>query len=179
MPRLPLELELGLPLTNPQTHTEYTRTARVILQHAKEIAQDHLSEVRSKQHNHSHTTQTAHWQPYVISQKVWLKRPKKWKFGPNWLGPYTVLSRLGVNYRIRSEAGRTLVVHHDHLKPYLMPTGKGSIVSPGQESGDFDVVPDLPPEPNDTPPGLDVGPQVRPAHLRQCIRPPVCYSYVP
>ncbi len=77
---------------------------------------------------------------YEVNQHVWLKLPKKWKFGPKWLGPYTILARLGVNYRVSSETGCPFIVHHDHLKPYFMPTGQGRTICPGQESGDFVVV---------------------------------------
>ena len=118
-------------------------------------------------------------QPYAIGQYVWLRRPKAWKFGPKWLGPWLVLARLGVNYRIKSDEGQVLVVHHGHLKPYFMPTGQGKIVCPGQETVEYNIVPVLPSKPNGGAPELDIGPRVRPARLRQCIRPRKRYGHEP
>lgn len=138
LPRLPLECELGVPLSNPATHAEYTWKTRSILQQAQTIAQENLRLIRSKRCQADRQTE---WQPYATGQYVWLRRPKAWKFGPKWLGPWLVLARLGVNYRIESDKGRVLVVHHDHLKPYFMPTGLGKIVCPGQETAEYNTVP--------------------------------------
>ena len=48
LPRLPLECELGVPLSNPATHAEYTRKTRSILQQAQNIAQENLRLAHSK-----------------------------------------------------------------------------------------------------------------------------------
>ena len=95
------------------------------------------------------------------------------------MGPYIVLLRLEVKYKVRSKEGRILVLHHDHLKPYFMPTGKGNTVCQCQETGHLDVVHVLAAEPNDTPPQLDIGLRARLTHLRQYICLPVRYGDVP
>ena len=46
-----------------------------------------------------------------------LKRPKGWKLGNKWVGPFRVVKRFGVNYRIVSKGGKVMVVHHDQLRP--------------------------------------------------------------
>ena len=101
-------------LQAPQ-HTEYTQTTGLTLHQAKEIVRDGLSATRVKQCTNGHPVE---WRPYEVNQHVWLKRPKKWKFGPKWLGPH----------RVSSETGCTLIVHHNHLKPYYMPTGQGRTI---------------------------------------------------
>ena len=42
-----------------------------------------------------------HDAPLLPGSSVWLYRPKTWKFGRKSVGPYEVLSRQGVNYKIR------------------------------------------------------------------------------
>ena len=79
------------------------------------------------------------WKPFPLRQAVWLKRPKKWKFGPKWVGPYKVLERLGVNYKIKRQNGKVSIVHHDNLKLSRIPCENGQIVPPTPESGDLYV----------------------------------------
>ena len=73
-------------------------------------------------------------------------------------GSLHCLTEIRSKYKVRSKEGRILVLHHDHLKPYFMPTGKGNTVCQGQETGHLDVVHVLPAEPNDTPPSTGYGP---------------------
>ena len=80
------------------------------------------------------------WKPYVVGQTVWVKRPKTGKFGRKWIGPYKVVNRLRVTYRVRSNDGKVKVVHRDNLKLGYIPLDNGRVVSPGRESGDFTVV---------------------------------------
>ncbi len=117
--------------------------------------------------------------PYTVGQAVWLKRPKTWKFGPKWIGPYEIIQRMGVNYKIRNRTGRISVVHHDHLKSSVIPLGDGQVVPPTPESGDIQVAQNVPERRN-----FDNGevvrhmqPGVREARLRQNVRPPVRYGY--
>jgi hypothetical protein len=61
------------------------------------------------------------------------------------------------------------VVHRDQLKLSYVPFQPGEIVCPAREVGEFRVV-DVAPQ--------EVGnPRVRPARLRQTIRPPDQYGY--
>ena len=66
-----------------------------------------------------------------------------WKY----IGPYKVVSRLELTYRVWSKEGKEMVVHHDNLKLCFLPSNKGQIVSPGHESGDFTKVHSLPQSP--------------------------------
>lgn len=177
LPRMPLELEFGVTIGNPSTQTDYAQTVRTVLQNVRQIAKERLEKVRSITRRRHHNQK---WKPYVVGQTIWVKRPKKWKFGRKWIGPYKVVSRLGVTYRVRSNEGKEMVVHHDNLKLCYIPLDNGRIVSPGHESGDFTVVHSLPQHPIVRPPPhrLRGEAPIRPRYqLRQNIRPPVRYSY--
>ena len=101
-----------------------------------------------------------------------LKRPKGWKLGNKWVGPFRVVKRFGVNYRIVSKGGKVMVVHHDQLKHSYIPFQTGEPVCPSWEVGEFHVVDVTPPQL-----GIDGFPRVRPARLRQRIHPPNRYGY--
>jgi hypothetical protein len=51
LPRLPVELELGMPLKNPSTCTqgEYLASARSVFHDVRRIAEEHLSKASEKQ----------------------------------------------------------------------------------------------------------------------------------
>ena len=49
LPRMPLELELGLPLVNPMIQSEYVSNTRKALQDIHEIARVHLNQARLRQ----------------------------------------------------------------------------------------------------------------------------------
>ena len=68
------------------------------------------------------------------------RRPKTCKLGKRWTGPFVILNRMGVNYKIQSSSGRTFVAHHDQLKLHYAPTGPRNIFCPAREHGDFTVV---------------------------------------
>ena len=173
-PRMPFEIELGIPLSNPSQHTDYTRSTCRKLQAIHTIACANLENSRKRQDKRN-AAQHPCWKPFPQGQAVWLKRPKKWKFGPKWVGPYTVLERLGVNYKLKSQDGKISIVHHDNLKLSRIPCGKGKIVAPTPESGNFYVVePLLPPpmEGGDEMRGTNNAPRVRPVGLRQNVQPP-------
>ena len=175
LPRIPLELELGLPLVNPMTQSEYVSDTRKALQDIREIARAHLHQARLHQAAH-YNQRTPEWKPFEVGQTVWLKRPKHWKFGGKWVGPYEIISRTGVNYKIRAETGKEKVVHHNNLKPCSVPKGRGELVSPGRETGDIQVVEnELFVPPSATTPEQPRQ-RVRPPHLRQNIRAPDRYT---
>ena len=122
--RTPLELDLGMPLKNPCTQSEHSQSIRRSLQSLRQIAQQNLIASRSRQKRY-YDQQLKEWAPYPVDSSVWLRRPKSWKFGRRWIGPYTVMSRKGVNYVIRSSDGKDKVVHHNNLKACLVPSGTG------------------------------------------------------
>ena len=174
---MPLELEFGVTVANPSTPTEYAQRVRTTLQKVRQIAKENLEKVRSARRLKNNNDK---WKPYVVGQTVWVKRPKKGKFGRKWIGPYKVVSRLGVTYRVRSKDGKTMVVHHDNLKLGYIPLDGVRVVSPGRESGDFTVVHSVPLHPViQSPPqrlrgGHPIGHRYE---LRPNIRPPVRYTY--
>lgn len=179
VPRMPLELELGVPLHNPAKHTEYTRSTRRIINDIREIARNNLVKAREGQAKQT-TERLGSWKPFSSGQAVWLKRPKKWKFGPKWIGPYTILHRLGVNYKLKSKEGKVSIVHHDNLKLSHIPCGNGRVVPQTSESGDFQVVDTLLDQRNfgsdEMPRTNNNLPRVRPARLRQNVQPPARYG---
>ena len=115
IPRLPLELELGLPLKDPSTQSEYTQSLRKVFQEVREVARQNLEKARKKQRkNNEERIQT--WRPFAPGETVYLRRPKGWKLGAKWIGPFEIVCRMGVDYKIRSNQGKITVVHHDRLK---------------------------------------------------------------
>lgn len=166
VPRMPIELELGLPLNNPSTQSEYLTSVRSAFHDIRRLAQDHLSKASEKQTRLNQPTVT--WRPFELGQTVMLKRPKGWKFGSKWVGPFTIQKRFGVNYKILSKGGKVMVVHHNQLKLCHIPFQQGEPVCPSREV-EFQVV--------DITPRLSGTPRVRPARLRQNVRPPDRYGY--
>ena len=157
------------------TQSEYVSDTRKALQDIREIARAHLHQARLHQAAH-YNQRTPEWKPFEVGQTVWLKRPKHWKFGGKWVGPYEIISRTGVNYKIRAETGKEKVVHHNNLKPCSVPKGRGELVSPGRKTGDIQVVEnELFVPPSATTPEQPRQ-RVRPPHLRQNIRAPDRYT---
>ena len=176
MPRMPLELELGISLSNPTTVSEYSQSIKGTLRDVRLVAHDNLSRVRANQISSS-SDKTKSWIPYEAGEMVWLSRPKKWKLGPKWIRPYTIVTRLGiVNYKVRSETGKIVVFHHNHLKPYFAPNGPPNVFCPSREYGDFTVVESVQP-PSNTPHSPNP-PQARatPTGLRQRVPRPTWHD---
>ena len=138
---MPLELELDLPLSNPSTVSEYVQSVRNVLQDIRQLARENLTQARAKQrHSRENRNPVRVWKPFKPGQSKWLRRPKTCKLGKRWTGPFVILNRMGVNYKIQSSSGRTLVAHHDQLKLHYAPTGPRNIFCPTREHGDFTVV---------------------------------------
>jgi len=77
LPRMPLELELGLPLSNPSTVSEYVQSARNALQDIRQLARENLTQARAKQrHSRENRNPVRVWKPFKPGQSVWLRRPK-------------------------------------------------------------------------------------------------------
>ena len=170
LPRLPVELELGMPLKNPSSQSEYLVSVRSAFNDVRRIAEQHLSKASEKQARLNQPINT--WRPFESGDAVMLKRPKGWKFGNKWVGPFSILKQFGVNYRIISKGGKVMVVHHDQLKHSHIPFQVGEPVCPSREVGEFQVVDVTPPQL-----GIDGFPRARPARLRQRINPPNRYGY--
>ena len=109
---------------------------------------------------------------------MYLRRPKKWKLGAKWIGPFEVVCRLGVDYKIKSKEGKITVVHHDRLKRGYAPLNEGNVICPARELGGDQVIYNVPT--NDVQPNCDNAPhipRVRPRNLRQNIRQPDRYGF--
>lgn len=176
MPRLPLELELGLPLKDPSTQSEYTRSLRKIFKEGREVARQNLEKARKKQRKcNEERVQT--WRPFTPGETVYLRRPKGWKLGAKWIGPFEVVYRVGVDYKIKSTKGKITVVHHDRLKRGYVPLNGGNVVCPAPELGGDQVLYTVPT--NNVQPNCENVPhvpRVRPRNLRQNIHPPDRYG---
>ena len=175
-PRTPLELDLDIPLKHPCSQSEYSQSVRKVLHSFNHKARANLQQSRQRQQN-SQSSVTNKWSPFIPGSSVWLRRPKSWKFGGRWIGPYEVLSRQGVNYRLRSKVGKELVAHHDNLKLCVVPISQGVTVPPVPESVDISFVEGgTPANGAELHPGQNNQPYPRPAHLRQNIQPPLRFG---
>ena len=121
---IPLALELGLPLKNPSSQSEYSRSVRSAMHDIKVAAQNKLAASRRKQTRH-YDSHRRKWVPFPSGSSVWLRRLKTWKFGGKWVGPYEVLSCKGVIYKLRSKEGKEVAAHHNNLKGCTSPADKG------------------------------------------------------
>ena len=179
IPRLPLELELGLPLKDPSTQSEYTQSLRKVslFQEVREVARQNLEKARKKQRkNNEERIQT--WRPFAPGETVYLRRPKGWKLGAKWIGPFEIVCRMGVDYKIRSNQGKITVVHHDRLKRGYAPVNGGKVVCPAPELGGDQVVYTVPT--GNVRPHCDNAPhipRVRPRNLRQNVHAPDRYGF--
>ena len=96
--------------------------------------------------------------------------------GESGLGRILLFSRTGVNYNIKSQEGKELVVHHNNLKFSAMPNLKGTVVCPTPESPEISVV-------QQEATGGDAvraerAQYVRPRNLRQVVNPPIRYGNI-
>ena len=135
-PRTPLELDLDIPLKHPCSHSEYSQLVRKVLHSLNHKARANLKQSWQKQQN-SQSSVTNKWSPFIPGSSVWMRRPKSWKFGGRWIGPYEVLSRQGVNYGILFKVGKEMVAHHDSLKLCVVPISQEVAASLMPESMDI------------------------------------------
>ena len=174
--RTPLELDLDIPLKDPCSQSAYSQSIRKTLHSLNHKAKVNLEKSRQKQQN-SQPSVDRKWSPLTPGSSVWLRRPKSWKFGGRWVGPYEILSRQGVNYRIRSKIGKEMVVHHDNLKLCLVPISKGVTFSPVPESMDISFAEGgAPTDRVELNPRQDIQRPPRPGRLRQNIQPPLRFG---
>ena len=120
----PIEVELGVPLRNPNSQSDYSQSLQKALLHSNELAQHNLNIARSRQASQYSNKSTKDWGPLECGETVW--RPNHWKFGKKWTGLYKIVSWEGVNCRVVSTRGKTLIAHHNLLKPCPIPTDKGT-----------------------------------------------------
>ena len=168
--RTPLEIDLGLPLTNPGSQHEYSESVRSKLKTITELARRQLKSSRANQRQVD-STKDSNWTPLAVGRSVWLRRPKTWKFGRRWIGPYQIISHQGVNYKLCSREGKDIVVHHNNVKPCTIPFNMGEPSFPVREAEEMEIV---------HIPGEELQaqhlPLRRPARLRQTIQPPLRFG---
>ena len=171
--RMPVEIDLGVPLRDPRSQSDYVQAVRQSIRSSQSIAQQVQLEAKAKQ-KQFYDQGKGTWTPIEPQSIVWLRRPKKWKFGRKWIGPYTVVSRTGVNYNIKSQEGKELVVHHNNLKVSAMPNLKGTVVCPTPESPEAYVVQQEATGGDEI--RVERAQNVRPRNLRQVVNPPIRYG---
>ena len=169
--RTPIELDLGLPMKNPCTQHDYSASIRKNLQNITQIANSQLEKSRSVAKQQFSNKRSNNWAPLPVGQSVWLRRPKTWKFGRRWIGPYKIVSQLGVNYRIQSDEGKEKIVHHSNVKACRVPWGQGQIIPPVREAEEIIFSENLDPFITGERPA-----QPRPPRLRQNIGPPLRFG---
>ena len=174
-PRTPLALDLDIPLKNPSSQSDYSRSVRSAVHNIKVAAQNKLAASRFKQAS-SYDSNCRNWAPIPSGSSVWLRRPKTWKFGGKWVGPYEVLSRNGVTYKLRSKEGKEIVAHHNNLKECAIPANKGVPYCPVPENPDINIVVEGPPAPQGRAREQPEIPHCRPLRLRQNIHPPLRFG---
>ena len=74
-PRLPLELQLGIPLSNPSVQSDYIRSLKSFFQNVREIARTTLSQARAHQPFQTQSREKT-WKTFHEGQVVMIKRPK-------------------------------------------------------------------------------------------------------
>ena len=84
-PQMPIEVELGVPFSNPLNQSDYSQYLRKAIQTANSLARQQLEKVRNQQSTSYGQSHRA-WSPFETSQTVWLRCPKSWKFGRKGLG---------------------------------------------------------------------------------------------
>ena len=95
-PRMPIELECGIPLIPTRVNIRNAqRSFRSKIRSTRKIAKVNLEQARKRPNRQNHERNKT-WKPFIVSQAVWLKRLKSWKFGPKWIGPYEIMQRMGV-----------------------------------------------------------------------------------
>ena len=169
--RTPVELDLGVPIKNPCTQHEYSISVRRNLQNITQIARRQLEKSRSVAKQQFSAKNSCSWSPLSVGQWVWLRRPKTWKFGRRWTGPYQIVSQLGVNYRLRSNVGKERVVHHNNVKACKVPYDQGEIVPPIREAEEILFSENFSPSITE-----EQSLQPRPPRLRQTINPPLRFG---
>lgn len=119
--RLPCDNYIDLPVQGNRTSTSYLNLRDKLTQSYKlATQQQNMSKFRQANQHNKHANQKV----FVVGDAVWLHscRIKGYaKFHRPWTGPYVVIEVLGAStYRLRRHGlsrGKTLVVHHDRLKP--------------------------------------------------------------
>ena len=176
--RTPLEVDLGVPLKNPHSQSEYSASVRKHLSTVQEVAKKNL--VSSRNSQKCKGSSLNEWTPLPVGQTVWLRRPKSWKFGMRWVGPYKITSCHGVNYKLKSKEGKSIVAHHNNVKTCTVPFDKGESFCPVREAEEVHFSPGNLERQRDClqegQQNLDLQPLQRPVHLRQNINPPLRFG---
>ena len=174
---MPIEVELGIPVSNPLSQSEYSQHLRKAIQKANSLARQQLEKSREQQCT-SYDKGHKNWSPFESGQTVWLRRPKSWKFLRKWVGPYNIICRKGVTYNVRSNAGRSLVAHHNQPKSFPLPLDQGQPVHPVPETPWVVIkeVQQVEQQQQNEAQVIQVRDTPRPAHIRQDVNPQSRYG---
>ena len=105
-------------------HVEYVEYIRRTLEENFERARIHLR--ANAEGQKKYYDERAKDRDFTVGQQVlcFYKPNLRNKLNPPYIGPYTVLEKMGeVTYKIAPQKGKPVVVHVDHLKSYRAPQG--------------------------------------------------------
>ena len=173
--RMPIEVDPGVPLRNPRSQSEYVQAVRKSILDSHSIANDNQLAAKKRQAR-AYDLGKRPWTPLEPGSMVWLRRPKKWKFGNKWVGPYAILSKMGVNYKIKSDHGKEMVVHHNQLKSCPLPSVGGCPIVPIPETPEISMLKDQPGDRQEQEEHRPPLGNIRPQNLRQVVNPPIRYG---
>ncbi len=66
--RMPVEVELGVPLRSPTSQSDYARSLRKAIHHSNQLTQRHLQVARSQQTTQYNSRSKKDWQPFEPGQ---------------------------------------------------------------------------------------------------------------
>ena len=70
--RIPVEVELGIPVRSPSSQSDYSRSVRKAIQNVNELARKHLESAGIQQCRQYGSKIHREWKPFESGQKVWL-----------------------------------------------------------------------------------------------------------
>ena len=126
--KMPIEVELGVPLHNPSSHHKAIHFSNQVVQ--RNLVASRERERESRQYDQGHPS----WKPFGAGKTVWLAQPEKWKFGKKWIGPDKICSRNGVNYVLQPKIWENIVAYLDQFRPCPVPQDPGLPVQPAAET---------------------------------------------
>jgi transposase InsO family protein len=120
---LPVHLSLGpLPAEEDNIH-QFVWKLREHMKAVHDVARENLkiaAQTQKRQYD-----QRVRIHVYKPGDKVWLTQTRRFKgispkLQSKWIGPYTVVKKISdVVYKVKKSTGKSIVVHHNRLKPYL------------------------------------------------------------
>ena len=107
----------------------------MIFKKVREVERQNLKKARKKNRGNITKKEFRHAPIRPRGDSIPIRRPKGWKLGAKWIGPFEIVCRMGVDYKIRTSKGKITVVHHDRLKRGYASVNGGNVVCPAPELG--------------------------------------------